>query len=97
MISALKEQKSDLEGELRYLVLVLEPNKNQSNSFVGFIGDGFPLCVQWFDGTQDDGFVQLPKVFNSKKDAEVAIKKSKKDDKAFKQKHVYMPVPMDIV
>lgn len=70
--------------------------------FVGFSGGQHgTIYSQFFTGSEKKQkhfgrIVQLPKLFNNKKEVFAMIKIHKKADKAFRQKHTYKVVPIDI-
>lgn len=96
--------KSNYNGNLKFLVQILQKNDNIFlPSRIGFIGASYPVCVQYFDGTEKnmpvgmEGFKQMPKVFNTKKDAIKAIKGAKKMDIHSKERNkLYELVPIEI-
>lgn len=73
-------------GSLKFLVQILQKNEEIFlPSRIGFIGASCPVYCQYFDGTEKNipkgmkGLKQMPKVFDTKKAANKAIKEAKKN------------------
>lgn len=96
--------KPDVSSSLKFLVQILQKNEEIFlPSRIGFIGASYPVCCQYFDGTEKNipkgmkGLKQMPKVFDTKKDANKAIKEAKKSDVAFRETNkLYEIVPIEI-
>jgi hypothetical protein len=87
---------------MKYIVQELKKQKSLLPIRMGFIGEKygcFYRCGQYYNGRQKSpkDLKQTPKIFDTKKECNEAIKDRKREDVAFKRKGaMYEIIPLDI-
>ena len=94
-------------GKLKYLVMIFERGKRNGyrqymlGRFLGFLNDKCQFIGEYFTGNKEikpfGKIVQLPYLFDTKKQAKEKIKQSRKHDKGFDEKNIYEIVPIDVL
>ena len=96
-------------GKLKYLVMAFDCNKIKLakgmmsydvDRFIGFLNEKCQFIGQFFTGnkkiTPFGKVVQLPHLFDTKKQCNETIRQVRKHDKGFGNKHRYEIVPIDV-